>query len=375
LERGALPLVEPDLDKLFDCAKPNLHFSYLLSGELPLCDVVYIAHDVNDDNDRLTVDDLLRYVMDHARLDATIVILSPVPVGYTRRAATRPIYYQVETLIYGRAVERAMEPPYMVVGCADPNEKLPAPYFDFIQSFNRFVNRTTYESAELCKISSNCVLMASIAATNTLAELCEKVGADWNEIAPILRLDGRIGPYAYLNPGLGIGGGHFERDLHTVLRLAKDHNTDEQVVAAWINNAQHRRQWALRALQDNLWDTKKPKIAVWGITYKAHTESTKNSAAIHTMALLKGWGATFAAHDPAATTNLAEMVTEPLEALRDAEALAILSPWPCYGEIAPAAISEAMKGNLVVDPYRLLDRGEAIAAGLRYHTLGAPCVK
>ena len=77
-----------------------------------------------------------------------------------------------------------------------------------------------YESAELAKISINCCLVASVVVANTLAELCERIGAEWSEIAPALKLDRRIGPHAYLAPGLGIAGGNLERDLATVQRMA-----------------------------------------------------------------------------------------------------------------------------------------------------------
>ena len=97
-----------------------------------------------------------------------------------------------------------------------------------------------YESAELAKISINCCLVASVTVANTLAEFCERIGADWSEIVPALKLDRRIGPYAYLTPGLGIAGGNLERDLATVQRLSDAHGTEAGLISAWPPTAGYR---------------------------------------------------------------------------------------------------------------------------------------
>ena len=138
-----------------------------------------------------------------------------------------------------------------------------------------------YESAELAKISINMCLVASVSTANTLAELCEKIGADWSEIVPALKLDKRIGQHAYLAPGLGIAGGNLERDLATVCRFADELGTDANVVRAWIANSRHRRDWALRTLhREVLARVDDPVIAVLGLAYKQDTHSTKNSPSI-----------------------------------------------------------------------------------------------
>src|SRR6266542_5708454 len=132
---------------------------------------------------------------------------------------------------------------------ADPQAPLPAALAALLGECGCPVLPMRYESAELAKIAINMCLVASIATANTLAELCERIGADWGEIAPALRLDRRIGPHAYLAPGLGIAGGNLERDLHTVCRLADAHGTDAGVVHACLGNSRHRGQWATRTLR------------------------------------------------------------------------------------------------------------------------------
>src|SRR6202007_1428128 len=108
---------------------------------------------------------------------------------------------------------------------------------DVVDAFGCPILPLRYESAELAKISINFCLVASIGVANTLAELCESIGADWAEIVPALRLDRRIGPHSYLSPGLGIAGGNLERDLRTVLDLAADRRADTGIVEAWIANS------------------------------------------------------------------------------------------------------------------------------------------
>src|SRR5262249_50792221 len=145
-----------------------------------------------------------------------------------------------------------------------------------------------YESAELAKISINMCLVASVSTANTLAELCEQIGADWSEIVPALKLDRRIGQHAYLAPGLGIAGGNLGRDLATVCGLADLHGTDAGVVRAWIANSRHRKDWALKVLhREVLSVADSPVIAVLGLAYKQDTHSTKNSAAIALISQLK----------------------------------------------------------------------------------------
>src|SRR6185437_13120933 len=131
------------------------------------------------------------------------------------------LFDQGETLVFGRAVERATEPERFIVGCAAPERPIPAAYGAYLSAYSCPILPMRYESAELSKIAINCCLVASVTVANTLAELSEEIGADWAEIAPALRLDRRIGLHSYLAPGLGISGGNLERDLATVLRLSE----------------------------------------------------------------------------------------------------------------------------------------------------------
>jgi UDPglucose 6-dehydrogenase len=209
-----------------------------------------------------------------------------------------------------------------------------------------------------------------------LSEICERIGADWSEIMPALKLDRRIGQHAYLSPGLGIAGGNLERDLMTIIALSKRQGTDDEIVRACVGNSLHRRKWAARTLRQTvLARSPRAKVAVWGLAYKENTHSVKNSPALATLAELPDTG--FVLHDPVvAASNLpngfAVSAGDPVAILPEADALMILTAWPQYRSVAPEDIARTMRGRIVLDPYRVLDRHRAMVAGLEYHTLGVP---
>jgi UDPglucose 6-dehydrogenase len=379
LQGGDLPVSEPGLPELINSHKGSLTFS---DDVAPLadCDVVYVAVDVPTDDHGQSDLTPVRQMVERVtpRLGAThlLAILSQVPPGYTRALPVRPeqLYYQVETLVFGRAVERATSPERFIVGCADPRRPLDASLQTFLESFRCPILPMAYESAELAKISINFCLVASITVANTLAEICEQVGANWADIVPALKLDNRIGSGAYLTPGLGIAGGNLERDLRTIMQIGEAKTTDLGVVRAWLANSVHRKDWAWQVLCEHaLKANPGAKIAVLGLAYKENTHSIKNSPALSLLAHLKGFSVTV--HDPVVSASAAPAATgaaDPLTAAQGADVLVIATPWPQYRELRPADLVRVMKGRDVLDPYRVLDGHACAAAGLKYYTLGMP---
>jgi UDPglucose 6-dehydrogenase len=302
------------------------------------------------------------------------VILCQVPPGFTRSInglASEHLYYQVETLVFGRAVERATKPERYIIGCAAPDRPLDPRFKSLLSAFSCPILPMRYESAELAKIAINCCLVASIGVANTLAELSEEIGADWSEIAPALKLDERIGPKAYLSPGLGIAGGNLERDLQTVIGLSEQFDTDSGMIAALLANSRRRKIWA--AKQARKLARPGATLAVWGLAYKENTHSIKNSPSLATIEQLQDYA--IVAHDPVVSISVvshphARATANPLDACDNSDILMILTPWPQYKTIAPEAIAAALKGKTVLDPFQVLDPHQARAAGLDWHTLG-----
>ena len=376
---GQMPVVEPDLDQLAAAHRDRLRFTADVSA-LAACDVVYIAADVPTDDegrsDLSSIDDLFRSVDAVARPDAVIVILSQVPPGFTRarQRAGRALYYQVETLIFGRAMERARFPERFIVGCDDPAAALPAAWRQFLDAFGCPILPMRLESAELAKISINMCLVASVTVANTLAELCEQIGADWSEIAPALRLDRRIGAHAYLTPGLGIAGGNLERDLATVCALADAAGTDAGVVRAFAANSSHRKDWAWRTLRERvLAHQPDARIGILGLAYKIDTHSTKGSPALALLAHLPGHRVRV--FDPVVPGTAAGpsvfAAGSALEAADGADALCVMTPWREFAAIPLAELARRMRGRVLIDPFAIFDHAAARAAGFDTVTLGA----
>jgi len=379
LRRKNLPVIEPDLPELFDSNQERLTFSENV-GDLSKCHVVYIAQDVPTDNqgqsDLGPIGTLVDLVGQSLCKDAVMVILSQVPPGFTR-SRLRPgklLYYQVETLIFGRAVERALHPERFIIGCANPELPLPPLLTVYLKSYDCPILPIRYEGAELAKISINMCLVASVSVANVMAEICEHIGADWSEVVPALRLDRRIGQYSYINPGLGISGGNLERDLATVLRLSESHGTDAGIVSAWLKNSHHRKEWAWNTFK-NLGLDKKPgaRIALLGLTYKENTHSLQNSPALIFLSHLTE--REVVAFDPAAAPESVGpkvfRTSTALEAVKGADVLAIMTPWSEFRLITPEILVQNMAGRVVIDPYRMLDGKALKAKGFIYATLGA----
>jgi UDPglucose 6-dehydrogenase len=379
LQKEDLPVTEPGLPELIAKHKADLIFSADV-GALAACDVVYVAVDVPTDDqgrsDLAPIRTMVERVQPVLRPSALLVILSQVPPGYTRAlpVPAGQLYYQVETLIFGRAVERATKPERFIVGCADSRQPIAPALKAFLESFSCPILPMAYESAELAKISINFCLVASIAVANTLAEVCERVGANWSDIAPALKLDKRIGQDAYLSPGLGIAGGNLERDLRTIVQIGEAKKTDIGVVKAWLANSSHRKDWTWQVLREHaLTANPGAAIAVLGLAYKENTHSTKNSPSLALLEHLRGMAVKV--HDPVVPASVAPWTvgtSDPLAAASGADVLVIATPWPQYRELRPNDLARVMKGRTLLDPYRVLDGGACAAAGLTYHTLGMP---
>ncbi len=382
LDAGDWPVLEPDLDELIRGNAGRQTFTARLD-DLARCDLVYVALDVATDDEGRSDTTALAALIDRVAgalgPNALLVILSQVQPGFTGALRAPPrerLYYQVETLIFGRAVERAMKPERYIVGCAHPDRPIDARFAAVLQAFDCPILPMRYESAELAKIAINCCLVASISVANTLGELCEGLGADWSEVAPALKLDRRIGPYSYLAPGLGIAGGNLERDLATVIRLADERGADAGVVRAWVRSSRYRRDWPLRVLNREIFSRiPRPRIGVLGVTYKENTHSIKNSPSV---AMIKALGGCcLRVFDPAVRAAAdwhpdMTVVETALDACDDADALTILTPWPEFRALDPAAIAARLRGNVVIDPFGVLDRAAVASAGLDHFVLGVP---
>ncbi|EKD73817.1 MAG: hypothetical protein ACD_45C00181G0005 [uncultured bacterium] len=381
LKNQKLTIVEPGLSTLFTkhLSTQRLKFSDDVS-RLQECDIVYISSDVmtNDsgESDLSTMRSLIEYVCWNLKPNAILIVLAQVPPGFTRqlKELIHPdrLYYQVETLIFGKAIERAMHPERFIIGCADADRELNPFYQRLLNTFNCPILVMNYESAELTKISINCYLAAQVSVTNILSEICEKMGANWSQVIPALKLDKRIGQYSYIMPGLGIAGGNLERDLTTILNLSKEWGTENSVVKSFVDNNRYRKNWVLKILhQSILLRNPNPSIAVLGLTYKENTNSTKNSPALALLESLKTYN--IQSYDPTIKVPIvswARCAHSIDEAVQNVDVLIIMTPWEEFKSLTPDTLKNNMHGKIIIDPYHALNEIHFLKEGFQYFALG-----
>lgn len=375
------PVVEPQLAEFMVTYQERLHYSSDIS-DLHSIDLVIVAPDVSTDDfgnsDLALLNSLIQTVDVSLPPTIPLVVLSQIPPGFSqslRLKSERPYYCQVETLIFGQAVERALTPERILVGCSDPAIDIHPAYSAFLALYGCPLLPMKYESAELAKIAINCCLVSSISVANTLSELCEHVGADWEEIVPALKLDKRIGQFSYLAPGLGIAGGNLERDLRTVTKFAAKYGTNSAVVEAWEQNSKYRRDWVLRLIHSKVLPCiKNPKVAVWGLAYKQDTHSVKNSPSLALIEHLDKWE--LSVFDPVVPASVVtrrplESVTTPIDACIDADLLVVMTPWQDFKEHSLKEVVSKMRSKFVIDPYGVFSESPK-EDDVTYYQLGKP---
>ena len=389
LAAGRLPIHEPGLEELLARSAPAFTADY---AALKACDVVIVALDTVTDaenrSDLSALDRAIDQALPWLAPDGVVVLMSQVPVGYTRALESRlrsrrpdlkaRLYYWVETLVIGEAVARYRTPERIIIGEPDgqPGARAAAePALEtLLGRFGCPVYRMNWESAELCKAAINLYLSVSVTYANALADLCEATGASMRALIPALRSDQRIGPAAYIRPGLGIAGGNLERDLVHLRELARAKGADARLIELILERNAARYAWLLKTLErDVLKPGAKPRIALWGLAYKKNSRSTKNSVSLRLLGDLAG-RATVAAYDPQVKLDApppgVTMAAGALEACRGARALVILTDWDEFASVDPAAIRAALEAPVVVDAVGVLDPARARAAGLTCIAIG-----
>ena len=221
LKKKKIPFYEKDTEKNLKKKFKQFKFTNKIN-DLKNCDLVFISQDVptdiNGKSNLLEIKKSIKKIIKVIKNKCNLIIMCQVPPGFTRSInwPLNNLYYQVETLIFSNALERALSPERIIVG--NDSSMMSKKYNFFLKKFKCPIIEMNYESAELAKISINIFLISSVTSANILSEISENIGANWSDISNALKLDKRIGKYAYLKPGLGISGG--------VLGLAYKENTN-----------------------------------------------------------------------------------------------------------------------------------------------------
>tara|TARA_Y100000768_G_scaffold337961_1_gene280411 strand:+ start:334 stop:1179 length:846 start_codon:yes stop_codon:yes gene_type:complete len=190
------------------------------------------------------------------------------------------VYYQVETLIFGKAFNRAYRPDRIIVGY-NSNKKFNNFYEKYLSSFKCPIIKMNYYSAELSKIAINIFLSSSVTVANTLARLSERIGSNYKDIELALRTDDRIGFKSYLSAGLGISGGNLERDLSSLKKVLNKNNIDADFINSIIKNSKISKNWITEVFLKLYKKYKIKKVSLIGLSYKKNNSSLKNSPSIN----------------------------------------------------------------------------------------------
>lgn len=368
---------EPSLLKLYKKNKTKIFFTSNINDLIDL-DIIYISPDIpTNDKGKSDLTFITNYLLKLSTIDKRgkiHVILSQVPPGFTRKFTKKfyNLYYQVETLIFGDAVNRSLYPERFIIGSCDSDKALHKKFKFLLELYNCPIINMKYESAELAKISINMFLVSSVSTANTIAELCEKIGANYSEIIPALRKDKRIGDYAYINPGLGISGGNLERDLSTFIDYSKNYESDYRVVSSWKANSQHRKKFPIKILESYKFINKKNLIiTIFGLSYKINTHSTKNSPTINLLKFLKNYK-NIHIYDPiikSIKVGNIEYVSK-REILQDeklGDIVVIMNNSSMFKKVN--SLTDLKNVKLIIDPFKVITN-KTITNSRKYFTLG-----
>jgi UDPglucose 6-dehydrogenase len=370
LQQGHCIFPEPSLPELLASHRARMEFTTDFE-QIAQCDVVIFAQDtfITDENemDLSRIHSLIDRMIPHLQQDVTILFMSQVPVGFTR-ALSRNIrdqrknvpfrlHYWVDVLVVGDAVSRFLEPGRIIIGHEHTPEPLSAPVSRMLQSFQCPIFDMNYESAEITKSAVNVYLATTVTFANALSDLCETVGADMTQIIPALRLDKRIGPFAYIKPGLGFSGGHLERDLVALSRLARSNGVDTSVLDLIQAESAGRYRWLMQRIESEIFAAHAcPTIALWGLSYKKNTDSTHGAPSLKVIRDC-ATRARLVAYDPLVHLPAdlgVSTVDDRYGALEGADGLLILSDWDEFKTLDTRRLKQAMETPVIIDPLGVL---------------------
>ncbi len=373
IKKFDIPYEEPKLKNILKKNKKKIIFTNKLNF-LNKCNLVFISQDVKTDKlgnpDLKNIINLVNSARKNISSKGCLIILSQIRPGFTRSINFNKkfLYYQVETLIFGKSINRALKPERIIVGCDKGESKLNNNYLKFLKKFNCPLIKMKYESAELTKIAINIYLASSITASNVLSEISSKIGASWQEIKPALKLDARIGPKAYLEPGLGISGGNIERDMMSLKKLSFNNSKLLSFTNSLFINSHHMKKWVLRKLNQEKLFNSKNYISILGLSYKENTNSIKNSPSISLIKSLKNNN--IKVFDPKAKLPFnkknCQQIKKIDKSFLSSKILIFMTPWKMFKNIK---ITKKVK--LIIDPFKIINRKNLKNKKIRYYSLGA----
>jgi UDPglucose 6-dehydrogenase len=394
LSQGVMPIYEPGLADLVakNAREGRLSFTTDLAGPVKAAEVIFIA--VGTPSRRGDGHADLSYVHAAAAEIANamdgysvVVTKSTVPVGTgdeveaiireRRPDAAFAVVSNPEFLREGAAISDFKRPDRVVIGTEDERAKA------VMQEIYRplFLNQapllfTDRRTSELIKYAGNAFLAMKITFINEIADLCEKVGADVQQVARGIGLDNRIGP-KFLNAGPGYGGSCFPKDTLALIKTAQDHGAPVKIVETVERvNRLRKRAMADRVIAAMEGNVKGKRVAVLGLTFKPNTDDMRDAPSIDIIAGLQAAGATITAYDPEgmeqAKTVLSDVTyaATPYACIEGADALVIVTEWEQFRALDMPRIKAAMASPVLVDLRNIYRSEEMRKLGFRYASIG-----
>jgi UDPglucose 6-dehydrogenase len=384
LERGEIPIYEPGLGDLVEKNRSRMHFSTDLQPALEHARLLFVAVGTpptySGDADLSAV---------HAVVDAmppsdrhALVMKSTVPSG--TGAAIKRIFAErgkggfryvscPEFLKEGSAVADFLHPDRVVVG--DDGDWAGDAVVDLYAPLDAPLVRTDIASAEMIKLAANAFLATKISFINEIANVCEEVGADVNEVSRGMGLDERIGPQ-FLRPGIGYGGSCFPKDVSALKQLAGNSGYHFQLLTAVIEVNELQKRRVISKLQKHLGSLVGREVALLGLAFKPDTDDMREASSLVLAGRLQADGARVRAYDPVAEDAARGLMQgvdfsdSALAAIDGADAVVLVTEWPEFADLDWAEVASRMRGDLVIDGRNALDGARVAGAGLAYEGIG-----
>ncbi len=393
LRDGEIPIYEPGLEDIVadGIAKDRLLFTTDLNEAVNTCDVIFIAVGTppNEDGSAdlqhvLAVAEGIGKAMNGFKV---IVDKSTVPVGTAARVTETVKKYtdhefavvsNPEFLKEGDAVNDFLKPDRVVIGADDPRgaEMLEQLYRPFMMKGNRIIHMDVV-SAELTKYAANSFLAMKISFMNELGRLCERVGADIDNVRRGISSDSRIGT-AFLFAGAGYGGSCFPKDVKAILRTARELGMNLQLIEATEEVNEEQKKVLFEKIHRHYSGELEGKtVAVWGLSFKPRTDDMREASSIVLIEDLLAAGAKVRAYDPEAMEVAAGLFGDRItlcrteyEALEGAHALALVTEWADFRSPDFQRMAEMLADKVVFDGRNIWDPTYPQEAGLTYYAIG-----
>ena len=391
---GIMPIYEPGLDTLVakNVGAGRLSFTTDLAEAVKGADVVFIAVGTPTQEGDGHADMSYVYAaaaeIGHAIDDYTVVVTkSTVPVGTGREvhriiseirdADAFDVASNPEFLREGSAIEDFMRPDRVVIGTdSDRASEVLKQLYRPLFLMETPILYTKIETAELIKYAANTFLAAKITFINEVANLCEKVGANVQEVARGIGLDGRIGS-KFLHAGPGYGGSCFPKDTLALVQTARDYDAPLHIIEAVVKvNEDRKGQMADKIIASCGGSVDGKTIAVLGLTFKPNTDDMRDSPSLAIVPALQKAGATVRAFDPQGMKEAEEMLPnvvfcgDAYETMERADALAIVTEWNEFRLLDLERVKGLLSAPLMIDLRNIYKPDEIIKAGFDYYSVG-----